>query len=44
MRKRVGLARGDRHQPEIILYDEPTSGLDPVTSRAIEKLNRPPAQ
>ncbi|MFL5594671.1 MAG: ABC transporter ATP-binding protein [Gemmatimonadaceae bacterium] len=38
MRKRVGIARGLAHHPEIMLYDEPTSGLDPLTTATITYL------
>ena len=38
MKKRVAIARGIIHSPEILFYDEPTSGLDPVSAAQIDDL------
>ncbi|MEM8901608.1 MAG: ATP-binding cassette domain-containing protein [Bacteroidota bacterium] len=38
MKKRVAIARGIIHSPEILFYDEPTSGLDPVSATQIDDL------
>jgi ABC-2 type transport system ATP-binding protein len=35
MRKRLDLAMGLIHQPEVIFLDEPTTGLDPQTRASI---------
>ncbi len=40
MRKRVGVARGIIHAPDIVLYDEPTTGLDPQNVVAISRVIR----
>lgn len=40
MKKRVGLARANINDPELILFDDPTAGLDPVTSSKIFNLVR----
>ena len=40
MKKRVGLARANINDPELIFFDDPTAGLDPVTSSKIFNLIR----
>lgn len=44
LQRRVDLARGLLHRPDLVLLDEPTSGLDPVARRsfwtAIDRLQR----
>lgn len=40
MKKRVGLARANINDPELIFFDDPTAGLDPVTSSKIFNLVR----
>jgi phospholipid/cholesterol/gamma-HCH transport system ATP-binding protein len=35
MRRRVGIARANVTQPELVLYDSPTAGLDPITANTI---------
>ena len=44
LQRRVDLARGLLHQPDLILLDEPTTGLDPAARRtfwdAIDRLRR----
>ena len=44
LQRRVDLARGLLHRPDLVLLDEPTSGLDPVARRAfwtaIDRLRR----
>ena len=39
-KKRVGLARANINDPELIFFDDPTAGLDPVTSSKIFNLIR----
>ncbi len=34
-RRRVGIARANVTQPELVLYDSPTAGLDPITANTI---------
>ena len=38
MQKRVGLARANAADPEIIFFDEPTTGLDPIMADVINDL------
>jgi phospholipid/cholesterol/gamma-HCH transport system ATP-binding protein len=38
MRRRVGIARANITQPDLVLYDSPTAGLDPITANNIMAL------
>jgi len=38
MRRRVGIARANITQPDLVLYDSPTAGLDPITANNIMSL------
>ncbi len=38
MQKRLGIARAQALNPDILFYDDPTAGLDPITSRKIVDL------
>ncbi|MCC6343481.1 MAG: ATP-binding cassette domain-containing protein [Bryobacterales bacterium] len=38
MRRRVGIARANITQPDLVLYDSPTAGLDPITANNIMTL------
>lgn len=41
LQRRVDLARGLLHQPDLVLLDEPTTGLDPVARRSFwESIDR----
>lgn len=37
-RKRVGLARAEVLEPEIVIFDEPTTGLDPLATRNVDEM------
>ncbi|MBI3683279.1 MAG: ATP-binding cassette domain-containing protein [Acidobacteria bacterium] len=38
MRRRVGIARANVTEPDVVLYDSPTAGLDPITANNIMAL------
>src|SRR5262249_2341072 len=38
MRRRVGVARGIAHKPEIRLFDKPNTGLDPIRTDSIAEV------